>query len=169
MWQFIRNEQPLHLGGQGEFLLDFFREEIDLINIKSFFRVFKGDMESGFFSRVFIPGGYVEEKDFWKAFEEGMERLPEILYSTDYSDLVQETVTELSDGHNLSNFEKKVDNRLLARIKSASRYNFDGIEPVIGYIFAKEYEAKVVRIIMVGKLNGLEPGSIRERLRDSYV
>lgn len=152
-----------------KFLLDFFREEIDLINIKSFFRVFKGDMESGFFSRVFIPGGYVEEKDFWKAFEEGMERLPEILYSTDYSDLVQETVTELSDGHNLSNFEKKVDNRLLARIKSASRYNFDGIEPVIGYIFAKEYEAKVVRIIMVGKLNGLEPGSIRERLRDSYV
>ena len=35
--------------------------------------------------------------------------------------------------------------------------------------FAKENEIKLIRIIMVGKINGIEAGVIRERLRDNYV
>ena len=40
---------------------------------------------------------------------------------------------------------------------------------VIAYIYAKETEIKVVRIIMVGKLNNMAGEVIRERLRDIYV
>ena len=36
-------------------------------------------------------------------------------------------------------------------------------------IYAKETEIKLIRIIMVGKLNNVAEEVIRERLRDSYV
>ena len=44
-----------------------------------------------------------------------------------------------------------------------------GIEPIIGYIYAKENEIKLIRIIMVGQMNNVPKEVIRERLRDSYV
>lgn len=44
-----------------------------------------------------------------------------------------------------------------------------GVEPVIAYIYAKETEIKIIRIIMVGKLNNIAAEVIRERLRDIYV
>ena len=42
-------------------------------------------------------------------------------------------------------------------------------EPLLAYIYAKETEIKVIRIIMVGKLNNIAEEVIRERLRDIYV
>jgi V/A-type H+-transporting ATPase subunit C len=53
-------------------------------------------------------------------------------------------------------------------IKKAKQVSF-GVEPLIGYIIAKETEIKIIRIIMVGKLNNIAPNIIRERLRDAYV
>ena len=53
-------------------------------------------------------------------------------------------------------------------MKEAKFIPFGG-EPLLAYIYAKETEIKVVRIIMVGKLNNISPEVIRERLRDIYV
>ena len=44
-----------------------------------------------------------------------------------------------------------------------------GVEPFLAYIYAKETEIKIIRIIMVGKLNNIAAEVIRERLRDIYV
>jgi len=53
-------------------------------------------------------------------------------------------------------------------MKDAKYVSF-GPEPVIAYIFAKENEIKLIRIIMVGKINGIDGEVIRERLRENYV
>ena len=44
-----------------------------------------------------------------------------------------------------------------------------GVEVVIGYLVAKEIEFTAVRVIMAGKMAGISGGTIRERLRESYV
>lgn len=44
-----------------------------------------------------------------------------------------------------------------------------GIEPVITYIIAKEYEIKAIRLIMTGKINKIDTTVIKERMRDIYV
>ena len=44
-----------------------------------------------------------------------------------------------------------------------------GPDRILSYIYAKETEIKVIRIIMVGKLNNIAEEVIRERLRDLYV
>ena len=56
----------------------------------------------------------------------------------------------------------------MEKMKSAKMISFGG-EPLLAYIYAKETEIKVIRIIMVGKLNNINGEVIRERLRDIYV
>ena len=43
------------------------------------------------------------------------------------------------------------------------------IGPILGFLLAREAEAKAIRLIMVGKLNRLPQEKIRERLREMYV
>ena len=44
-----------------------------------------------------------------------------------------------------------------------------GEAPVIAYMAAVESEITAVRMILTGRLAGIAPDVIRERLRDSYV
>lgn len=56
----------------------------------------------------------------------------------------------------------------MALMKDSKFVTF-GPERILSYIYAKETEIKLIRIIMVGKLNNVAEEVIRERLRDSYV
>ncbi len=150
-------------------VLDYFRRALDWINIKSFFRAHKADFSAQYFSGIFIPGGWIEERHFWKGYEEGMDSLQEALHQTIYADIFSETKTIYQENGHLCELEKKIDNEALSQMKKLAKDNYSGIEPVLGYILAKEYEAKAVRLIMVGKLNGLGKDIIKERLRDGYV
>ena len=49
-------------------------------------------------------------------------------------------------------------------LNKPSKYVNFGPEPIFSYIIAKETEVKILRIIMVSKLNRLSPEDIRERL-----
>jgi len=42
------------------------------------------------------------------------------------------------------------------------------LEPVIGYLLAREREASAVRLILAGKAGGFPPEAIRERMRALY-
>lgn len=64
--------------------------------------------------------------------------------------------------------EKVCDERMMAFVKTA-KYVSLGAEPLLSYLFAKETEIKAVRIILSGKLNHVEPQSLKERLRELYV
>ena len=44
-----------------------------------------------------------------------------------------------------------------------------GEAPLIGYLAAKENELTNVRVLISGRLAGLDADTIRERLRESYV
>ena len=65
-------------------------------------------------------------------------------------------------------FEKECDNYIMSYIKGA-RYKSLTIEPVIAFVYAVETEVKIVRIVISGKINGIEAGVLKERLRDAYV
>ena len=60
------------------------------------------------------------------------------------------------------------DNAVVAFLSDARRVPF-GVEPILGYLYARENEATTIRIIMSGRMAGLSTETIRDRLRDSYV
>jgi V/A-type H+-transporting ATPase subunit C len=53
-------------------------------------------------------------------------------------------------------------------MKNAKYISF-GIEPIAGFIFAKETELRNLRIIITSKLAKLGQQTIKERLRETYV
>ena len=71
-------------------------------------------------------------------------------------------------GASLTAFERLCDNALTAYLSQGKRVAF-GEHPLIGYLYAKENELTTIRIILTGRLAGLDAETIRERLRESYV
>jgi V/A-type H+-transporting ATPase subunit C len=80
-----------------------------------------------------------------------------------------ESVRKVSEkDFNLDYFDRLADDFVLDYVRGAKLISI-GIEPLVGYMMAKENEVKIVRIILAGKLAGLSSETIRKRLRQSYV
>lgn len=150
------------------FLCGYFEAMADLTNIKSFIRMKMLDESVRMLDRVLIPHGSLDQGVYIGQFDETVENLAGILSSTPYAELVTEGLRNWSEEHSLAVYERLADNYLIDYIKPA-KYIVFGVEPLIGYLLAKEHEMKLIRIIVIGKLNDLPPDDIQERLRDTYV
>ena len=140
--------------------------KIDLVNIMQTVRLLRmklGEQSSALLDEAYIEGGTLDKDCLLNAFSDMDGFLSEIIRSKYYS-LAQ----MISDGDELGQIEKTVDNIYLDIAKEAKTVPF-GAEVAIGYIFALEYEIKNIRIILASKDAGLPTEVIRERLRDCYV
>ena len=90
------------------------------------------------------------------------------LSSTRYDRVAVEGIASFIDTGSTTVLEKISDDLLLNMAKRG-KYAAFGVLPIIGYLKAKENEAKVIRMIMVGKINKIPAEILRERLRDLYV
>jgi len=68
----------------------------------------------------------------------------------------------------LTVLEREYDN-YLTRMIAQAKYISLGIEPLVGYLIAKEIECKTLRIILVGKVNNVSIIKLKERLRRAYA
>lgn len=151
-----------------DYILDFVRLLIDITNIKAFIRVKSQEKEREFYSRLFIKGGRLDFDLFGNSFGEALENLPGRMYHTDHYGWVKEAIEEYMKSGNIGCIEKCGDDYVIGLIKKSKFISF-GPEPIVAYVIAKESEIKMLRIIITGKLNGVSPEHLRERLRDVYV
>ncbi|NLZ38072.1 MAG: V-type ATP synthase subunit C [Firmicutes bacterium] len=149
------------------FLQGYFTALTDLLNIKTFIRVKRLKGSADFLAAALLPGGKLDLLNLL-SLEDTLEEMAERLADTPYAQVVAEGLASYQQTETLTRYEKLVDNYLLDYIKQA-KYTVIGFEPVVGYLLAKENELKLIRIIMVGKINQLPVAEIRERLRDVYV
>ncbi|WP_461205507.1 V-type ATP synthase subunit C [Clostridium sp. DL1XJH146] len=151
-----------------EYLMKYIKINIDLINIKTLLRVKKQNKGRDFLKKVLIEGGSIDLDTLISMLNESFENIISRLDHTDYNGVLRQGIDEFNKTGKFNLLEKLSDNFIMNFIKDAKYVSF-GVEPLIAYIFAKENEIKVIRIIMVGKLNNIAPEVIRERLRDIYV
>ncbi len=147
------------------FLLHISRVMTDLLNIKILIRanrfLLKENLEIDF-----LGSGYLGEDFLREMLSKEAPVLTNEFSRTSYNELVKklleqkETVPETMD--------ILIDNYLMNIIKEAKFFNF-GIEPLIGYIFAKEYEVRHLRKILVGKIYSVENEFIKNSLEEVYV
>lgn len=140
----------------------------DLSNIGTYLRVRNMNKSREFFQRVLLPGGRLSGDLFPRQAHENVEGFMNAVRYTVYGKLCEEAVTSYSSSGSLTAFERLSDNYLIGYIKKA-KYITLGIEPLVAYLMAKQFEIKNARIVMVGKINGIPDDIIRERLRDTYV
>lgn len=141
---------------------------IDLTNIKSLLRVKKQNKGREFFLTLVINGGSIDNEKLVTLLNDAVENVSSKLSYTNYAEVLKQGIDKYVVSGSASLLEKLIDNYIMGLMKNAKMITSGG-EPLLAYIYAKETEIKVVRIIMVGKLNNITEEVIRERLRDIYV
>jgi V/A-type H+-transporting ATPase subunit C len=153
---------------QNDFIIDYVKRNIDFSNIRSTIRLKKQQKDTKFFGKVILNGGDIAYDVLLRAFEEPIENMAAKFTSSKYGEIVRLGLEEYMKNGKLSVLEKSSENYIMKNLKTAKYVTF-GPEPIFGYIAAKETEIKIIRIIMVGKLNNVDTAVIRERVRDVYA
>ncbi|WP_294371942.1 V-type ATP synthase subunit C [uncultured Clostridium sp.] len=141
---------------------------IDSTNLKTLLRVKKQNKGREFFASVIIEGGSIDKDKLISMLNDAAENISTKLAYTDYAEFIRSGIEYYTKTGSVSLLEKLADNYVMDMMKEAKIIPF-GVEPLLAYIYAKETEIKIIRIIMVGKLNNISAEVVRERLRDIYV
>lgn len=153
---------------KSSFIIDYVKLQLDSINLKTYVRLKKMNKSWDFFSKVFLKGGNISEQVFIKNYDDNFEKFAEHLSAFDFKELFLEGTNALQETGMFTTLEKLLDNKLMQHVKNAKYVPF-GIEPLAGYLIAKDNEIKIARIILAGKQAGISPELIRGRLRETYV
>ncbi len=151
-----------------DYITRYVKESIDITNIKTMLRVKKQKKDGRFLNTVLIPGGTIEDNVYIEGVNDSLEGFIHKISRTPYFKVLNSILDEYVATGSISSLDALYDNYIMNHAKDAKRVNF-GPEPIIAYIIAKETEIKIIRIIMVGKINKVNTEVIRERLRDLYV
>jgi len=149
------------------FLRRFIRINIDLNNIINCIRAkIRGEKKS--FIREFIVNeGEFKIEKIIDIFESPLTSWIEKLNNTDYKNLIEAGINAYQKNKSLMEIEKEKDNYILNFTKIGKYITF-GIEPLIGFIVAKENDVRNIRIILSGIMNKISENKLKERLRDTY-
>ena len=148
-----------------DFLVRYVRFTIDAANLRSAVRTLRMKKGADMLRRVLVEGGSIRVDSVQGAALGG--NLEELYRSTELRQAA-ELGTAAVNGGSLTPFEKACDDAVTAMAAGAKSVPF-GVESVISYLVAKEIEFTAVRIIMSGRMAGIDSDTIRERLREAYV
>lgn len=141
---------------------------IDLTNVRTLLRIQRLGKDRAFASEVLVDGGTILKSKLLSLINESPENIMNKLSYSAYSNVLKEGIQSYIDKGSLNYLEKLSDNYMMKLMKDSKFVTF-GPERILTYTYAKETEIKIIRIIMVGKLNNIAEEVIRERLRDIYV
>lgn len=151
--------------GESDFLAGYVRLLIDSVNLKSAVRTVRMGKDAAFLESVLLSGGSVSVKRIQDAADG--EALAALFTHT----LLEKAAGLGGDactGGTMTAFELACDNAVVAYLRGAKLVSY-GPEPVIAYLAAVENEVTAVRMILTGRLSGIAPEVIKERLRDLYA
>lgn len=150
------------------FLTNFLRHFIDLANIKIFLRIINLGRPKDTLAKMLFKGGYIGRDKFLELHDESLHIFISNFRYTDYAEVVREGTEYFQRQNSFLRLERKVDGYLIDFLKKAKYITF-GPEPILAYYLAKENEIKLIRLVIIGRLNDLPKEEILERLNDTYV
>ncbi len=142
--------------------------KIDLLNVMIAIRILRMKMgEAGrvLLSDAFLNGGSIAQDRLLAAFARGESEVWAWLRTTQYASFAERVAA--SDG-SLTAVECLADNAWMSLVKE-TKFVPLGLEVMVAFLAAHEYEVKNLRILLAGKDAGIPTQTIRERIRESYV
>ena len=138
---------------------------IDSANLKSAVRTLRMGKDAEFLRAVLVPGGTVAAERIAAA---GDREAIAGLFASGKLAKAAALGAEAVGGGSMTAFELACDNAVNDYLRDAKLIGF-GPEPLVAYLAAVEGEITAIRMILTGRLAGIEPQVIRERLRDLYA
>jgi V/A-type H+-transporting ATPase subunit C len=150
----------------GAFFEGYVRLLIDSANLRIYTRAARIGRDAGFLSGALVDGGLTDTVEIVKAFPS-----PDELGSVFREPLLKKATALARDavsGGDQTRFELECDNAAMYYFEPV-RYTAFGPTVIIVYLAELEWEITAVRMILTGKLAGIAPDVVRERLRENYV
>jgi len=152
----LKAAQKLH----SIFLLGLFRIQIDLINIRTMFRLKFTESEQ---RNVFLNGGFIATERLLQALDLGYESLAPLFFVTPYYRVVEAGAAYLNTGSSFLKLEQQCEEFLTGYLKSTVQITA-GPQPLVAFLLMKENEIRAVRLILTAKKNSLDTKLILDRL-----
>ena len=150
------------------FLWGWMEREIDLANIKTFFRLRWTQEVPELLKQSLCKGGSLDIDFFRVLQEETQEAMSQRFGATRYAALVEEGISFLQTTGSFARLEQLCDGTILSYLHRTIFATFS-VELLVAYALIKEYEIKALRTVAVGTWNRIPQESIRERLPDAYI
>ena len=151
-----------------EFVIRLVQTKIDLLNVMIALRILRmksGEVGKVLFADAFLEGGKLARQGMIESMANGEEALISFVRYSSYAAFAEKF---LASDKALSTAEKLADNYWMSLILE-NKFIPAGLEVMIAFLAAHEYEVKNLRIVLSGKEAGIATATIRERIRDSYV
>ncbi len=143
--------------------------EIDITNLRMFFRGRRQGIPGSIMDGVFLKEGSVCQGVLVAAYVgEDLADLLKAYEGTPLRDLARRGREVLDGGSSLTAWERECDDFFMEAVKQARSVPM-GPEPAFGYIYGREIEARNLRVILSGKQSSVPSKDISERLREPYV
>jgi V/A-type H+-transporting ATPase subunit C len=152
---------------KNKFLIEYVKKLIDLNNIKLFFRMKSQGKDLELYEIAFLWNGNIAYAKYKEAYKNDLSDFPELFKGTVYAKIIETGYRHYQEEKTFIYLEREIENYLTEYIKQAKLIPF-GPEPLIAYFLAKRNNALIIRMIMVNKLNNIEPEEIQKRLRTLY-
>jgi len=152
---------------KNEFVKGYVRLAVDVINLKTYIRIKAMDQSWMYFKDVFIPGGNIDEITYGRIFDADAGTFASYFNGSDLYGAVTEGRENLARTKDYAVFEKLCDDALIEYVKQAKSESY-GPDVLFAYLVAKQMEIKNIRILMAGKLAGVNPEKLAERIRKTY-
>lgn len=153
-------------GLSSDFLKRYVEALADSANLRAAVRTKRIGRDGEFLRRALVPGGSRGIESVVQTANSG-EGLSAVYAGTAFEQAAA-AGDEAAAGGDLMKFELACDNAVTSFLCAAKRVAF-GAEAVVAYIAAVESELTAIRMILTGKLSGVKPEKLKERLRDTYA
>lgn len=148
----------------GKVAKEYFEKRIDYLNISSFERARRLNLDQSFFEECFIDGGKIALTTFQSVWELHGEELLKPFKETAYF----EDLKALDEGGKLVVFEAKTDDALL-KVWKSEKDDLYSIAPIVAFYMSRKTELKIAKLIVAGVKNRVAPQIIKERMRELYA
>jgi V/A-type H+-transporting ATPase subunit C len=142
------------------FLLNFFRIQADLTNIRTMFRLKFRQSDQ---RNVFLDGGFLSIDRLTHCLDVGYEAAGAVFHTTPYHELVAAGAAYLASHGSFLMLERHCEEYMLGFLRS-TRAIVTGHQPLVAYLLMKENEIRAVRTVLTARANGMELRLILDRL-----
>lgn len=132
---------------------------IDLNNLRSF-------LSNGLDKTNFIPNGLIDLMLFQSLQKTSTDIIAKLIH-TPYIPFLNPGLNAFFETNQANLLDKLIDD-LLVNIMKPAKYRISGIEPLVGYLLAKDNEIKNLRLILNAKKQKVGSDKIIERVRSNY-
>ncbi|UUX33644.1 V-type ATPase subunit [Fundicoccus culcitae] len=142
--------------------------QIDFKNISTLIRAKYQDRTPNFLRSVLSDAGSLDVETLIQMGSKDARTLIQSLLETQYKSILSESMITAGIGISSIKFDYYTDNAMMRKMQEAKLKAF-GPLPMIAYIYAKETEARNLRLVLSAKENHIDVEETKERMRMNYV